>query len=76
MAEIPYNDKNGRAISVGDLVRYGDVEGEVLVLEKAVPGSRSAKVGLGMIYVEGASFWGGNAVLWADTVEIVAKEAR
>ena len=72
MFGLDHRDKNGRIPQVGDRVRYGDTEGEVLIVEGPLPGSRSTAEGLGTLYVNGLGWYGDNRAVRACDVEVVA----
>lgn len=68
---LDHHDKNGRIPQVGDIVRWGDAEGEVLIVEGPCPGSRSTAEGKGTLLVAGFGPSGSNGVIRAEQVEVV-----
>ena len=72
MFGLRHLDINGRAIQVGDTVRYGTETGEVLIVEGPIPGSQSTREGQGTVLVAGVGQFGDNRVAWACDVEVVA----
>lgn len=60
-------DKNGTTLRVGDNVRFGSSEGEVLILEEWPIGS--AEPTEAAVYVSRIGFWGDCRAVAADRVE-------
>ena len=68
---LDHRDMNGRIPQVGEVVRYGDREGRVLIVEGPIPGSESTAAGLGTLLVEGLGEYGDNRVVRAAEIEVV-----
>lgn len=65
MTALSHTDKNGAEIKLGDLVRHGDREGRVLILEYS-----------GTIYVDRIGYWGDCKALDPSQVEVVAEAPK
>ena len=70
MNALTHIDSTGRKIKVGDIVRWHDSEGEVLILEYSGR-IESQPTGVPLVYASNMGYWGGCGLARADEVEVI-----